>query len=128
MSKNPFHATMIALQTPISNPLVFAKNHGQAQGPAPTKDIELRIAKTDYEKTAHHFSFSPFAIRLSQFLYWCLPKIMGRHRDLPLQRISNCEMRKRITKRRLIISHFRLSPFAFRNFSIGVCPKTGQAR
>jgi hypothetical protein len=59
--------------------LVFAQNHGQAQGPAPTKDIELRIAKTDYEKTAHHFSFSPFAIRLPQFLYWCLPKIMGRH-------------------------------------------------
>ena len=68
MSKNPFHATMIALQTPISNPLVFAK-------------------------------------------------IMGRHRGLPLQRISNCGLRKRITKRRLTISHFRLSPFAFRNFS-----------
>jgi hypothetical protein len=49
----------------------------------------MRIAKTDYEKTAHHLSFSQFAFRLSQFVF---------------------------------------SPFAFRNFSIGGCPKTGQAQ
>jgi hypothetical protein len=29
----------------------------------------MRIAKTDYEKTAYHFSFSQFAFRLSQFVF-----------------------------------------------------------
>jgi hypothetical protein len=28
------------------------------------------IAKTDYEKTAHHSSFSQFAFRLSQFVFF----------------------------------------------------------
>jgi hypothetical protein len=31
------------------------------------------------------FCFSPFAIRLSQFLYWCLPKNQGRHGGLLLR-------------------------------------------
>jgi hypothetical protein len=45
---------------------------GQARGPAPTRIFSMpksEILIADWEKTGHHFSFSQFAFRLSQFLY-----------------------------------------------------------
>jgi hypothetical protein len=55
---------------------------------ATQKDCEMRIAKTDCEKTGHHFSFSQFAFRLSQFLYWWLPKTGQAQGPAPTKDLS----------------------------------------
>jgi hypothetical protein len=78
-------------------PIGVCPKSGQARGPAPTKDIELRNA--DCEKTGHHFSF--FAIRLPPFAishFHCrgnplwLPKIRAGTGACPYKDFSNSEI------------------------------------